>query len=402
MIIPAIRILFILTCSTALAAAAPLPVELPAGTAFQIRLLSSISTNQSKPNDPIDAVMIAPVAGLPSGAKIRGYVESVTSAGTDSRARLKLRFEEIVPVDGKSFKAPLRLLRVDNARESLNEANEIIGILSSETLSAQLDRGLDKLAEQYSDIAGVLQAIKVMLIRDTDTNIDYPAGVEMIVALTGALKLDAPPLPVNGRRPDDTGLIDLVRGQPLRTVSERPPLPSDFTNLLFLGTRDQLEKAFVTAGWTAATSLGPASVLETARAIIEARGYKEAPVSTLRLEGRLPDMVLQKTNNTFAMRHHLRIWRRPQKYMGRDVWIGAATHDIGIAFDQNELVFVHRIEPRVDLERSKVIDDLTFTGLARLAGLIGRENVPEESMNATGDRMVTDGKMGVLSVGPQQ
>jgi hypothetical protein len=65
-------------------------------------------------------------------------------------------------------------------------------------------------------------------------------------------------------------------------------------------------------------------------------------------------------------------------------------------------VFFHTIEPRVDLERSKIVDDLTFTGLARLASLIDRESVPHESRNATGDSMVTDGKIAVLSIGPQR
>lgn len=116
-------------------------------------------------------------------------------------------------------------------------------------------------------------------------------------------------------------------------------MPSDFTNLLFLGTKDQVQNAFASAGWTAASSLGPNSVLESAQAIIESRGYKEAPVSMLRLEGRPPDMVFQKMNNTFAMRHHLRIWRRPERYMGREVWIGAATHDIGIALDPDGLMY---------------------------------------------------------------
>src|SRR5687768_16625408 len=70
MIFLAIRLLFILSCGTALLVAAP--VDLPAGTTLQIRLLRPISTNQSKPNDPIEAVTIAPAAGLPAGARIRG------------------------------------------------------------------------------------------------------------------------------------------------------------------------------------------------------------------------------------------------------------------------------------------------------------------------------------------
>src|SRR5690348_15561472 len=120
MISSAIRIASIFLFSAALAAPARLPVDLPAGTTFQIRLLTPIGTSHSKTSDRIDAIIIAPAAGVSAGGKIRGYVESVAPPGPDSRARLKLKFEELVLVEGKSVKTPLRLLRVDNARESMN------------------------------------------------------------------------------------------------------------------------------------------------------------------------------------------------------------------------------------------------------------------------------------------
>ena len=61
--------------------------------------------------------------------------------------------------------------------------------------------------------------------------------------------------------------------------------------------------------------------------IAEDRGYNEAPVSILMLDGKPPDMVFEKLNNTFAQRHHLRVWRRPPSFSGKPVWAVAATHD---------------------------------------------------------------------------
>jgi guanine deaminase len=52
----------------------------------------------------------------------------------------------------------------------------------------------------------------------------------------------------------------------------------------------------------------------------------------------------------------------------------------------------------VDAERSKVVHDLLFTGNVSLLGRVGRPGVPRESTNATGDRMITDGKLAVLSI----
>ena len=69
-------------------------------------------------------------------------------------------------------------------------------------------------------------------------------------------------------------------------------------------------------------------------AIAESRGYKEAPVSVLLLEKRPPDLVFEKLTNTFAQRHHLRVWKRPESFDGKPTWVVAATHDTGIEFSE--------------------------------------------------------------------
>jgi hypothetical protein len=103
------------------------------------------------------------------------------------------------------------------------------------------------------------------------------------------------------------------------------------------------------------------SKLETFRAMSEQRGYKEAPVSVLFLNGRPPDLVFQKQNDTFNLRHHLRTWQRRQQFQGRDVWVCSATHDTGIDF-------------------------LLFTGLVTGLSLVDRPAVPVSLYNATGTR----------------
>jgi len=133
--------------------------------------------------------------------------------------------------------------------------------------------------------------------------------------------------------------------------------------------------------------------------IAEMRGYKEAPMSTLLLEGRPPEYNYQKQNNTFAMRHHLRIWKRPAQWQGRDVWVSSSTHDTGIEFSQENRTFIHKVDSKIDTERAKVVSDLVFTGKVVSVALVDRPAVPKESMNATGDKLVTDGAMAVLALG---
>jgi hypothetical protein len=165
---------------------------------------------------------------------------------------------------------------------------------------------------------------------------------------------------------------------------------------LLFGTEDALRRAFTEAGWAGAASLTPLSKFETLRALAEDRGYSEAPVSVLLLDGKPPDLVFEKTNDTFARRHHLRIWRRPGNFRGKPVWAVAATHDIGIDFSEAERTFIHRIDSQIDRERDKVVNDLLFAGHVEAFDLVERPAVPRQGRNATGDNLETDGRIAVL------
>jgi len=62
-----------------------LAVDLPAGTEIQIRLKSKVSTANSKPQDPVEAVVISPVMEgdrcvIPMGVAVRGTVEKATQS----------------------------------------------------------------------------------------------------------------------------------------------------------------------------------------------------------------------------------------------------------------------------------------------------------------------------------
>jgi LssY C-terminus len=115
------------------------------------------------------------------------------------------------------------------------------------------------------------------------------------------------------------------------------------------------------------------------------------------LEGKPADLVFEKTNNTFAQRHHLRLWRVRGAIEGKPVWVGAATHDTAIVFSEAEHFFVHRIDPHVDREREKLTDDLIFTRRAKAFGMFER---PKGTLlpiqNAVGEPIETDGRIVAL------
>ena len=48
---------------------------------------------------------------------------------------------------------------------------------------------------------------------------------------------------------DEDALNKLVNAQAFQTIAESPPKPSDMTNLMFIGTEEQVRAAFEAAGW---------------------------------------------------------------------------------------------------------------------------------------------------------
>jgi len=370
------------------------------GAGLQVRL--STKTGSLAPaGERVEAVVVTPVADgesivIPAGSGLIGCVTAATPSKPEQRALLELEFFELALPDGRHMPFAARVTEVDNARETVDKEGRITGILESETLTARMDQGLDKLANRFAKFAGILQAAKQAVLKKADPEITYGPGVELQLETTRALDVpgdfSAAVAPVE---PADA-LERLVDTLPFQTTAEKPPKPSDLTNLMYIGTREQVEQAFSEAGWFKAETLNATSGLETVRAVVEDRGYKEAPMSTLLLEGQKPALVFQKQNNTFAKRHHLRIFERAETFEGRPVWVCAATHDIGIEFSPENRTFIHKIDSEIDRERAKVVADLLLTGRVQGLALVDRPDVPAESGNATGDKIFTDGRMAVL------
>ena len=386
-----------------LAASVLAGASIPSGTQVQIRLTTALNTATGKVDQPFEAVVIAPVVvgdriAMAAGAKVTGHVQAIQAADqTNQRAELSLAFDQIA--EGRR-KATLgaKLASIDNARESLDADGRITGIAASETASGRLDQGINKVTQKYPGLGDLLNTVKQTVVKETDSNIDYEPGVEMTLELTKALDWAAGDVTIDVKpiQPEQE-LLRLVSRQPFRTTVEKPPRPSDVTNLMFLGSAQEISNAFEQAGWSTAERLSASSKLETFRAIVEQRGYKEAPLSTLLLDGAPPDMVFQKQNDTFSARHHLRIWHRPGKFGGQDIWVCAATHDIGIDFSEQSRTFTHKIDSQIDRERANVVNDLLFTGLVRGLSLVSRE-LPSRLSNATGDTLETDGSMAVIEI----
>ena len=382
-------------------------VTLPVGTEIQLRLTSAVSS--AKPSgQPVSAVVIAPAlvngaAAIPFGAKIDGVTADVhanqpAANGTaEQPATLRLQLTKISDPQGQSKPISCAVEGVDNARESIDQSGLITGITASRTFTSLADQGIDKVTAKYGDFGGMLADVKKAIVKPADPAIDYQPGVEFTVKLTQPLDWtpSPDPHPVSPIAPL-APLQAFVNQQPFRTAALKPPSPSDLTNLMFIGSKDQIEAAFKDAGWFVATLPGRASNFRTAQAIIENRGYDEAPMSILTLNGKEADMTYEKQNNTFASRHHIRLWQAAQPFDGKTVFLAAATHDVKIYFSQTSRSITHGIDPNIDKERTKVLNDMIFTGKVQSAALVDRTNIPKGISNATGDKLQTDDKIQVI------
>ena len=80
----------------------------------------------------------------------------------------------------------------------------------------------------------------------------------------------------------------------------------------------------------------------------------------------------------------------------RDIWLGAATHDIGL--DVRPGVVSHAIDSNLDDERAKVGADLLATGSVATEQLVTRPNPLSEGLTATGAPWKTDGSLLVIEL----
>jgi hypothetical protein len=162
--------------------------------------------------------------------------------------------------------------------------------------------------------------------------------------------------------------------------------------LVVVGNAAQILNAFKQAGWSVAKKLGTRSAVGTVRAMANDEGYGQAPVSQLYLFGRAEDLAFEKMLNTFLKRNHLRLWRTTVTTAdGREIWLGASTHDIGL--DVHPGVVSHEIDPDLDAERGKVGADLMAGGWVAAERLVARPNPLSEGRTATGGTWKTDGQL---------
>jgi hypothetical protein len=376
--------------------------EIAAGTDLEARLYTPTGSRFSHPGDPVQAVVIAPIVVdgrlvVPQGAIISGAVEKVERLGLGLKhltAGIGYRFDTLRLPNGTPIPIQAHVVDVETAKERVNAQGLVGGIYPTANVSSSIALYTLRLLCVDPDLGVPMLGIKFLIARSPDPEIYFPPGTEMILQLSA--KLDVPIDGVSHDRVASLSAAEMADAR--RIVSELPHQrtdrgrnrPADLINILFFGDRDSISRAFRAAGWSGAQRNSLLSIYRIYHCMVQRMGYGMAPMGKLTLNGLAADAEYQKSLDTFSKRHHLRLWKQNDQ----NVWLGAATEDIG--YTVRQLHLTHATDPLIDNERTKVLNDLSFAGCVEAASLISRDAV-----NAWGDKLHfagTDGNIAVIRV----
>jgi hypothetical protein len=394
---------------------------------IQLRLESPLAS-YSKPGTSFTARVSGPASHdvaplLPTGTLVRGAVRQAHSIGLGlrrERAGLTLEFEGCELPGGETAHCDVQLLAVDNARETVQKNNRISGMLAASHpprfLSGLWYRPAPSiLLRPVSGLMGaggmvcnrllpgpwsaaIFITSRLIFFRIPDPEIELPSGTDLIARVSVPDGHYSEPLfrarPAGSWPP---GFVEWLNEVPRETTRADGAPMADKINISFLAGEAEVKQAFQAAGWEGADPLNARTFGKTYSAFMGMKSYPRAPVSMIHYQRRAPDLVFQKSFNTLSQRHHIRLWKT-ERPGGGTVWLGAATHDVGMAFDWNRMSLTHRIDLKIDRERSKVVNDLSTVGC--LSGMLALQGSTPARRKPRAEEVISDGALWTAQLQP--
>jgi hypothetical protein len=382
--------------------------QVPAGQTFRIRLLQPVSSYSSKPGMPVRGFLIESpqcdgLPAFPTGTVVEGHIASVHKVGMGFRheiATLGIEFDRILSDDAPPIEMRTQVLEVDNAREKVRDG-VIHGIRSTNTPQDHLSSRVAYLMMWNPDSYWILPVYRAVFPVLPEPELYLPSGTDLL------LQLATPLLAVNRDRlaPENLEFDQSDRdalNQKVLALLERTSTPqghdADVVNLAFIGSREQIEGAFEAAGWKSSDAMSTRTAFREIGAFLLLRNYPRGPMSKQLLGGHTSDFRWQKGFDSIARRDHLRIWSEPEIWQGQPVWFSAATREIGASLSLRRRKFIHHVDPAIDVEREKVVRDLTLAGCVEAVHNAPRPVMPRSLENATGGELRTDGAVAVVQL----
>ena len=199
---------------------------------------------------------------------------------------------------------------------------------------------------------------------------------------------------------DDESFFAALEVLPCCVTNESGSKAGDPLNLVIIGGIEDAFPALIRRGWSPSETTWSGSVMQMVSSALARERYPYAPISNLYLYGRPQDLALQKARDNIHQRNHLRLWRSPMRYRGKQVWVGQVSRDIGSRVTiHSPTLTTHKIDPNVDGAALALAEDVVYSqGLQKLAFVAGVGAAPKSAprFNLTRDPYYTEGMRTVL------
>jgi hypothetical protein len=379
--------------------------QVPAGQTFRIRLLQPVASYSSSPGTVIRGFIIeSPLCeGLPvlqTGTLVEGHIVSVQKVGLGfhhETSSLQLEFDRVIEND-VPVEIRAGVLSVDNAGQKVKDG-VIRGGRSTKTFHGVLGNTLGYVMMWHPGSFWIVPATRATFSAFPEPELYFPAGTDLLLQLSAPMLLAAGERLViqhqEFTRAEMAELDQRVLSIPERTLTVKGH-EADVVNLEFIGSHDQLEQAFKGAGWVSSDEISSWNGIREYTAFAVSHIYVHSPMSKQYLEGNTSDFSLEKGLNSVAKRDHLRVWSEPVSWDQNAVWLGSSTRDIGIRWMLRDRNFAHRIESDIDVERERIVRDLTLAGCVESVYHAQRRAMRASMVNATGDKLLTDAAVAVI------
>jgi hypothetical protein len=376
--IPVYLLLILLVVSYALgeeANAVPATLNIPDGTPVELRLAESVCSSHAHKGDRLDFVVIRDVnvggyTIVPAGSIAHGSVTEVKGKrflGIGGQVSLKLDSVELVNGDKVKLRASLNV-KGDSHTKLMAAAMLVTGFVFLPAAPVfLLTRGRDSTVVKSTEITA------------------YTAGP--VSVLSAGLWHS---------QQHSSELDQMMDYLPAR-VFNAEGREGDMLNLLFVGDKEDLQSAFLRAGWVTTDKWKPVFVWHLMR---RRTNDAQLPMARFYLFGRVQDYsyALPDPNAVMSRRHHLRIWKTNYTIDGRPIWAGAATHDVAIEIAKRGRIINHRIDPAVDAERDFIGADLTQTASVNHQQYVSSGDPVFQAQTASGEDYHSDSRILLLDL----
>ena len=195
--------------------------------------------------------------------------------------------------------------------------------------------------------------------------------------------------------------LEMIDQIPRRVTDATGDL-GDNTNFVVPANEKDVVAAFQAAGWVKVDTSNQNALLTGILDTLTKQAYLTLPMSQLVLFGRTQDYGLAHAEpvQVVSQRHHLRLWKAPFNVDGGELWVGAATHDVGFDRDARNNGVTHKIDPNIDDEREFVGRSLDETGRVAKLSYITPSQPSTEASTATGATFHSDGRVLIIQLVP--